>query len=98
MTFIFERNSAHSTLDKPPLKCGKGQAWDEIAIFNSLVEECFFKVTPRSVPDWYSLLAKKYKSKWGAEDKASGIAPNRIEIDEALHDLIERFDEADTAR
>ena len=51
MTFIFERNSAHSTLDTPPLKCGKGQAWDEIAIFNSLVEECFFKVTPRSVPD-----------------------------------------------
>ena len=41
---------------------------------------------------------KKYKSKWRAEHKASGIAPSYTEIDEALHDLIERFDEADAAR
>ena len=77
----------------------RGQAWDEIAaILNSLVEEPFFKVTPRSVRDRYSLLVKKYKSKWRAEDKASGIAPSYTEIDEALYDLIERFDEADAAR
>ena len=75
------------------------QSWDEIAaILNSLVEEPFFKVTPRSVLDRYSLLVKKYKSKWTAEDKASGIAPNHTEIDESLHGLIERFDEADAAR
>ena len=41
---------------------------------------------------------KKYKSKWRAEDKVSGIAPNHNEIDEALLELIERFDEVDTAR
>ena len=41
---------------------------------------------------------KKYQSKWTAEDKASGIAPNHTKIDESLHDLIERFDEADAAR
>ena len=77
----------------------RGQACDEIAaILNSLVEEPFFKVTPRSVRDRYSLLVKKYKSKWRAEDKASGIAPSYTEIDEALYDLIERFDEADAAR
>ena len=77
----------------------RGQAWDKIAaILNSLVEEPFFKVTPRSVRDRYSLLVKKYKSKWRAEDKASGIAPSYTEIDEALYDLIERFDEADAAR
>ena len=44
------------------------------------------------------MLVKKYKSKRRAEDKASGRAPNHTEIDEALLDLIERFDEADIAR
>ena len=77
----------------------RGQAWDEIAsILNSLVEEPFFKVTPRSARDRYSLLVKKYKSKWRAEEKASGISPNHTEIDEALHDLTERFNKADAAR
>ena len=66
------------------------------AILNSL-EESFFKVTPRSDRDRYSLLTKKYKSKWRAEDKALGIAPNHIETDKRLLDLTERFDEADTA-
>ena len=41
---------------------------------------------------------KKYKSKWRAEDKASGIAHNHTEIDKALLDLNQRLDEADTAR
>ena len=41
---------------------------------------------------------KKYKSKWRAEDKVSGIAPNHTELEEALHDLIVWFDEADPAR
>ena len=66
------------------------------AILNSL-EESFFKVTTRSDRDRYSLLTKKCKSKWRAEDKTPGIAPNRIEIDKRLRDLTERFDEADTA-
>ena len=43
-------------------------------------------------------VVKKYKSEWRAEDKASGISPNRTEADEALHDLIEQFDEADAAK
>ena len=43
-------------------------------------------------------IVKKYKSEWRAEDKASGISPNRTETDEALHDLIEQFDEADAAK
>ena len=77
----------------------RGLAWDEIdAILNSLLEEPFFKATPRSVRDRYRLLVKKYKSIWRAENKASGIAPNHTDADEALYDLIERFDEADAAR
>ena len=76
----------------------KGGKHGIAAIISSLVEEPFFKVIPRSFRDRYSPFVKKYKSKWRAEDKASGIAPNHTEIDEALHDLIERFDEADSAR
>ena len=76
----------------------RGQAWDEIAATLNSLEEPFFKFTPRSVCDRYNLLVKKCKSKWRAEDKASGTAPNHIEIDEALLDSIERFDESDTAR
>ena len=97
MTFYFWEklpNSAYSTLDRLPWKCGKEASMD--AILNSL-EESFFKVTPRSDSDRYSLLTKIYKSKWRAEDKAPGIAPNHIKTDKRLLDLTERFDEADTA-
>ena len=47
----------------------------------------FLKVTQRLVRDRYNLLVKKQKLKRGAEDKASGIATNHNEIDEALRDL-----------
>ena len=62
-----------------------------------MVEEPFLKVTPRSVCDRYSLLVKKDRSKWRAEDKEFGIAPNDNEIDEALRDFIKRFDKAGPA-
>ena len=77
----------------------RGQCWDEIAaILISLEDHPIFKVTPRSVRDRYSLLVKKYKKKWSEEAKASGISPEHSEIDEALLDLIQRFDEADNER
>ena len=41
---------------------------------------------------------RKFKLKWWAEDCASEIAPNHTEMDKALLDLIDRFDETDTAR
>ena len=53
-----------------------------------------FKVTARSVRDRYNLLVKKYKKKWSEKEKASGINPKYTEIDDALLDLIQRFDEA----
>ena len=62
-----------------------------------MVEEPFLKVTPRSVCDRYSLLVKKDRSKWRAEDKEFGIAPNHTEIDEGLCDFIKRFDKAGPA-
>ena len=57
-----------------------------------------FKVTIRSVRDRYTLLVKKYKKKWSEEEKARGINPKYTEIDHALLNLIQRFDEADSER
>ena len=57
-----------------------------------------FKVRTRSVRDRYTLLVKKYKKKWSEEEKASGINPKHTEIDDALLDLIQRFDEAGSER
>ena len=76
----------------------RGQSWDEIAAVLNSLEEPYFKVTSRSVRDRYALLVKKYKAKWSKEDKASGISPDLTEIDEALLDLIERFNESDASR
>ena len=67
----------------------RGQTWGEIAPFKNSLEEPFFKVTPRSVCDRYSLLVKKYKLKLREEDKASRIAPNYTQIDKTLLDLTE---------
>ena len=52
------------------------------------------KVTARSVRDRYNLLVKKDKKKWSEKEKASGINPKHTEINDALLDLIQRFDEA----
>ena len=57
-----------------------------------------FKVTTRSVRDRYTLLVKKYKKKWSEEGKVTGINPKHTEIDDALLDLIQQFDEADSER
>ena len=57
-----------------------------------------FKVTTRSVTDRYALLLKKYKKMWSEEEKASVINPKHTEIDDALLNLIQRFDGADSER
>ena len=74
------------------------QTWDEIAAILNSLEEPYFNVKARSVRDRYSLLVKKHKTKTNVENKASGISPEVSELDEALADLIERFNEADSAR
>jgi len=72
--------------------------WDEIAAILNSLEEPYFKVNARSVRDRYTLLAKKHKAKISKENKASGISPDISEVDEALADLIQRFEEADKMR
>ena len=72
--------------------------WDEISTILNSLDEPYFKLTPRSVRDRYALIVKKFKSKQNEENKASGISPEMTELDEALQDIIERFNEADLAR
>ena len=76
----------------------RGQLWDEIAALLNSLEKPGFKVTFRSVRDRYGLLLKKYKTKWNEEGKSSGTNPDYTELDGALMDLIQRFDEADSER
>ena len=76
----------------------RGQLWDEIAAVLNSLEKLGFKVTSRSVRDRYGLLVKKYKTKWNEEGKSSGTNPDYTELDGALMDLIQRFDEADSER
>ena len=51
-----------------------------------------------SAHDRYALLVKKYKTKWNEEEKSSGTKSDCTELDGALMDLIQRFNEADSER
>ena len=74
----------------------RGKAWERISeSLNSRTE--FFKVSQRSVRDRYSVLEKKYKQKQREEERASGIETDKTEIDKAIRDIIEQFDEGKQA-
>ena len=51
-----------------------------------------------SAHDRYALLVKKYKTKWNEEEKSSGTKSDCTELDGALMDLIQRFNEAYSER
>ena len=74
------------------------QVWDTVAAVLNSLEDPYFQVNARLVRGRYNLLVKKYRSKISEENKTSGISPDISENDEALADLIERFNEADEVR
>ena len=76
----------------------RGQSWDGISAILGTIEEPVFKGSTRSVRDRYTLLVKKYKTRRNEDLKASGSNPEHTELDDALQDLIERFEEADNIR
>lgn len=73
----------------------RGEVWANIAISLNGMESPLFKVTQRAVRDRYLLLEKKHKKKVSDENMASGISPEESEIDQAMGDIITRFEEAD---
>ena len=72
--------------------------WDEIAVVLNSLEKPGFKVTSRSVLERYSLLVKKYKTKWNEEGKSSGTNPDYTELDGVLIYFMQKFDEAHLER
>ena len=73
----------------------RGLVWKQIADSLTSYEEAKFKILDsRSVRDRYKALVKKYKKK-SEELCASGISPEHTELDDAIHNAIQRFDEAD---
>ena len=76
----------------------RGKVWEKIAeSLNGLntVCELNFKVTQRSAWDRHKLLVDNFKKLEREEAAASGISPEETESDNALADIIERFEEAD---
>ena len=72
----------------------KGNCWKKISESFNQLKDISFKVTQRSVQDRYLTLEKTYKKQKREEDKQSGINPEETEVDFALADIIERFEEA----
>ena len=56
-------------------------------------QTCLSKLE-RTVQDHYQTLEKTYKKQKRKEDRQSGINPEETEVDIALADIIERFEEA----
>ena len=48
----------------------------------------------RAVQDRYSVLKKAFKSKRNEEKKARGISTEEKEVDVAIGDILERFEES----
>jgi len=73
----------------------RGEAWANIAKSLSGMEKPIFKVSQRSVRDRYSTMEKKSKNKVRQEEGASGISPEESEVDRAMEEIIEQFEEHD---
>ena len=71
----------------------RGQCWDRISEALNQIGEPKFKVTQSAVQDRYSVLEKAFKSKRNEDEKASGISPEEKEVDVAIGDILERFEE-----
>ena len=80
------------------LKAGtrdRGQAWEKIANnLNSNSTDCRFVVNQRGVRDRYTILEKAFKRKMASEERASGIAAEVTELDQAIESIIGRSEGA----
>ena len=73
----------------------RGKLWEQLADALNRIPNIYFRVSQRSVRDHLKTLMDNYKRKVREEDRASGISPDESEIDVALADIIERFEQAD---
>ena len=61
---------------------------------HSINSQKYLSKLQRSVQDHYQTLEKSYKKQKQEKDRQSGIIPEEIEVDFALTDIIEQFEEA----
>ena len=73
----------------------RGNIWERISESLNSLKELQFQVNARSVRDRYKLLADKFKHKERDELNASDISPEVTDLDNALSDIVERFDQGD---
>ena len=73
----------------------RGEVWSKIADNLNAVEKPSFKVTQRSVRDRYSHTEKNHKTKVAHEERASGICPEESEVDQAMEEIIQLFEDHD---
>ena len=71
----------------------RGKVWETIADRLSDIRHPTFRVDQRSVRDHYNKLLSRFKRKMREEIGASGISPEKNEIDVLLEEIVER-DEA----
>ena len=69
----------------------KGERWKKIADTLNLINVPKFETNQRSTWERFQVLLEKRKMKNREEERASGIAPEVIDIDKLLDELIEVF-------
>ena len=74
----------------------RGAKWKIIADNLSEIMEPKFKVDPRGVRDRYQLLAQKLRKKLKDEQKASGIDTEMSETENAIEELLEKEEAAES--
>ena len=77
---------------------GRGKVWEAIADKLSDIREPTFRVDQRSVRDHYKKLSIRFKRKMREEKQASGISPERSELDALLEEIVEREEGAENVQ
>ena len=73
----------------------RGSAWDQISESLNNHENPRFNVNQKAVRDHYNYLEREYKKKVREEERASGTSPQNSDLDDAVGDIIERFEAKD---
>ena len=60
----------------------RGQAWEKVASTLNLVEGLRFVVDQRGVRERYAKLERNFKRKMAAEERVSGLSPEKTELEE----------------
>ena len=74
----------------------RGAKWEKVAENLNKQQDVFFKVDKRALRNRYNNLSRELRKKIKNEEKASGIETEMTNLENALEDLIEREDAAES--